>query len=71
MFATGISIYIFISLSFEENDLSQEFGKTYVDYESCLKSDLIYYIKIEVVRIPTILKLLLAQLLVILANYCL
>ena len=71
MFATGISIYIFISLSFEEKDLSQEFGKTYVYYESCLKSDLIYYIKIKVVRIPTILKLLLAQLLVILANYCL
>ncbi len=71
MFATGISIYIFISLSFEEKDLIQEFGKTYVDYESCLKSDLIYYIKIKVVRIPTILKLLLAQLLVILANYCL
>ena len=37
VFATGISVYIFIGLYFEEKDLIQEFGETYLDYMQRVK----------------------------------
>jgi protein-S-isoprenylcysteine O-methyltransferase Ste14 len=37
VFATGISVYIFIGLYFEEKDLVQEFGETYMDYMKRVK----------------------------------
>lgn len=37
VFAAGITIYIFIGLYFEEKDLIQEFGETYLDYMQRVK----------------------------------
>ena len=37
VFAAGISAYIFIGLYFEEKDLIQEFGETYLDYMQRVK----------------------------------
>jgi protein-S-isoprenylcysteine O-methyltransferase Ste14 len=37
IFAAGISVYIFIGLYFEEKDLIQEFGATYLDYMKRVK----------------------------------
>jgi protein-S-isoprenylcysteine O-methyltransferase Ste14 len=37
VFATGISIYIFVGLYFEEKDLIREFGATYLDYMKRIK----------------------------------
>jgi len=37
VFATGMSVYIFVGLYFEEKDLIQEFGETYLDYMQRVK----------------------------------
>jgi protein-S-isoprenylcysteine O-methyltransferase Ste14 len=37
VFAAGVSVYIFVGLYFEEKDLIQEFGATYLDYMQRVK----------------------------------
>jgi protein-S-isoprenylcysteine O-methyltransferase Ste14 len=37
VFATGISVYIFVGLYFEEKDLIQEFGEIYLEYMKRVK----------------------------------
>jgi protein-S-isoprenylcysteine O-methyltransferase Ste14 len=37
VFAAGMSVYIFVGLYFEEKDLIQEFGETYLDYMQRVK----------------------------------
>ena len=37
VFASGITVYIFVGLYFEEKDLIQEFGESYLDYMQRVK----------------------------------